>query len=131
MPGPRYLFCGDRNHNDPYVIRLLMAGLHMWGKIAREPITIIHGGARGADIEAASAAAEFASNIKVEEYPAQWDKHGKGAGHRRNQQMLDEGNPSIVFAFHDHLSQSKGTKDMVRRAHARGIPVYVIRRYEP
>ncbi len=129
MPGPRYLFCGDRNHNDPYVIRLLIHGLHTWGKIARERITIIHGGANGADIAAASAAAEFASNMDVEEYPADWGKHGKKAGILRNQRMLDEGKPSIVFAFHDHLSQSKGTRDMVRRAHAQGIPVYVIRRY--
>lgn len=129
MPGPRYLFCGSRKYRDPYVIRLLIAGLHTWGKIHKEPIVIIHGDAPGADTLADEATKEWA-NVSAEKYPADWNSYDRAAGPIRNQQMLDEGKPSIVFAFSDDFKNSKGTRDMVRRANANGLPVYLIRRYK-
>lgn len=53
-------------------------------------------------------------------YPADWDRYGKAAGPIRNQQMLDESEPTKVFAF----PGGRGTADMVRRARAAGIPVF-------
>jgi len=86
---------------------------------------IIHGAARGAD----SIAGVMAEHLKckVLAFPAQWDKYGRSAGPLRNQQMLDEGKPDIVLAFHASLAKSKGTKDMVRRATQARVPVKVIR----
>ena len=54
-------------------------------------------------------------------------RYGRGAGPRRNRQMLDE-NPdiSLVLAFHEDLGRSKGTRDMVRRSEKKGIRTKII-----
>ena len=51
--------------------------------------------------------------------------HGKAAGPIRNREMLRDGGPEMVAAFHTDLSQSKGTLDMVRIARSAGVPVKV------
>ena len=99
--------------------------------------TLIHGAARGVDTFAARWAHD--AGIPVRSYPAQWREHaapwcrcgivtsGKmcpGAGRRRNQQMLEEGQPTAVLAFPSALS--RGTWDMVHRATEAGLPVTVI-----
>jgi hypothetical protein len=63
---------------------------------------------------------------QYKEYPADWDRYGKGAGPIRNKQMLDE-NPDIemVIAFHTNLTNSKGTKNMIDRAKRRNIKVCI------
>lgn len=70
--------------------------------------------------------------IWVDAYPADWDNPayrtptGKSfAGNMRNQQMLDEGKPDLVIAFHRDFPNSRGTKDMVKRARRAGIPVEI------
>ncbi len=80
-------------------------------------IVIIAGGAKGVD----SAAADFAimAFCQLQEFKADWDKHGKAAGPIRNQQMLNEGKPDLVVAF----PGGRGTADMVRRARKAGVPV--------
>lgn len=47
------------------------------------------------------------------------------AGPIRNEQMLQEGQPDKVLAFHENLAQSRGTADMVRRAAKAGVPVEI------
>lgn len=111
----RVLICGDRNWTDYRAIRELVRSLPVGS-------TVIEGDARGADRMAGQAAREF--GVAVEVYPAQWDTHGRAAGPIRNQQMLDEGKPDAVCWFHDKLSESKGTRDMVQRAQRAGIPTY-------
>lgn len=115
----RVLACGDRNWDDLFIIERVLAFLG-------PNDTLINGCARGADTLAAWAASE--NGCKLEDYPADWNTHKKAAGPIRNQQMLDEGKPELVFAFHSNLQSSKGTKDMVKRAVGAGIPVYVISR---
>ena len=85
---------------------------------------VLAGGCRGADTLAACAAQ--ACGYPFREFPADWNKFGKAAGPIRNQKMLDEGKPDLVVAFHENLENSKGTKDMVRRAIRQGIPVWLI-----
>lgn len=63
--------------------------------------------------------------MEVLPFPAEWDKYHKGAGPIRNEQMINEGLPTHVYAFHDHLDQSRGTKDMIERAESAGIPVTI------
>jgi hypothetical protein len=48
------------------------------------------------------------------------------AGPIRNQQMLDEGHPDLVIAFHDNMSESRGTRDMVGRAIKGGFSVRLV-----
>ena len=91
---------------------------------------IIHGAARGADTLGKFAAERI--GLKVindgKGFPAEWKRYGKGAGPIRNQQMLDEGKPDVVLAFHENISESRGTKDMVARARGAGIKVVIIDR---
>ena len=68
---------------------------------------IISGGARGVDTWAKEYA--LAHNIKYEEYPAEWDKHGKSAGYIRNKLIIE--NANVVLAFWD--GKSKGTKHSI------------------
>ena len=56
-------------------------------------------------------------------FPADWIRHGRAAGPIRNEQMLREGCPDLVVAFHDDPGLGRGTADMVRRALAAGVPV--------
>jgi len=92
---------------------------------------VIEGGAPGIDFIAGGIA--DAMGIKHTEIKADWLKHGKSAGPKRNQLMLDEllsyartdGADISVLAFHSDLANSKGTGDMVRRAKAAGVDVRV------
>ena len=83
----------------------------------KQPITIIEGGAKGADF-LARCYAKYCG-WEHEPYPANWKKHGKAAGPIRNQQMLEEGKPDLVIAFPGET----GTADMVERAHKAGVRV--------
>lgn len=111
----RVLICGDRNWDDYVAVRDTLKVF----KETSEVSCVIEGEAYGADSHGRAAAEEL--GIPVEPYPADWKKYGKGAGPIRNQQMLDEGKPDLVLAFHDKLQESKGTKDMVLRSQKAGI----------
>ena len=112
------LCCGDRNWTCYATIHSRLT------QYRNTDVTIIHGNARGADRIAAKAGIDLGLSIKS--FPAQWKIYGRGAGPIRNQQMLDEGKPDLVLAFHDDIRNSKGTKDMVERAKRAGIKTEVI-----
>lgn len=78
---------------------------------------LVEGGAQGAD----RLAREWALHRKVPQrtFHADWKQHGKSAGPKRNQQMLDETKPDLVIAF----PGGAGTADMVRRAEVANIKV--------
>lgn len=112
----RVLICGDRNWYDPHPIYQLIRELP-------DDAVIIEGEARGADRIARIAAEE--RGLEVERYPADWARYGRAAGPIRNKQMLTEGKPDRVVAFHDNTSESKGTLNMIRQAEEAGIPTEV------
>jgi len=111
----RVLVCGDREWTD-------LAAILRELKHHRATV-VIHGGARGADTLAGEAARQM--KIPVEMFPAQWNLYGKSAGPIRNKQMLVEGEPDLVLAFHSDLMSSRGTRDMVRRADRAGVPFLI------
>jgi len=117
----RVLVSGDRNWRDFKYIESILDELHKNSLIS----VIIEGEAKGAD----SFARNWAISRKVSllSFPAKWNIYGKGAGPIRNQQMIDEGHPDVVIAFHPDLESSVGTKDMVTRARKQNIPVIVLR----
>ena len=123
----KILVCGDRNWLDYALICRTLDPilLSMPDEYPSTFITIIGGNAKGADTMAGIYAKAWALSLEV--YPAEWKKYGRAAGPIRNQQMLDEGKPDRVIAFHDDIEHSKGTKDMVARAKKAGIPVEVIK----
>ena len=81
---------------------------------------------RGISIGAALARAWGVPKNLVLAFPADWNKYDNAAGPIRNRQMLTEGKPTMVLAFHYKLLvESKGTKDMVKMALGAGLPVYL------
>lgn len=89
--------------------------------VERDPeVIIVSGGARGVDTLAETAARKLCKNPPVV-VPADWDRYGKGAGPRRNQQLIEM--VDQVVALWD--GTSRGTADALRRAVLRGIPVFI------
>ena len=116
----RILVCGDRSWRDAQRIHTVI-----WGLWAEETdLVVVHGGAAGADTCAAESAKSL--GIPCEEFKADWKQYGRAAGPIRNRQMLDT-KPDRVIAFHANLEKSRGTKDCVKEALRRDIPVDVIR----
>jgi hypothetical protein len=90
-----------------------------------DEVVIRHGGARGADMiaqEWAEAMQHLRRPVEIEKRPADWNHHGKGAGFRRNAEMVAEG-ADVCLAF--PFGQSRGTRDCIARAIAAGIRVIV------
>lgn len=107
----RVLVTGGRNYADEWRVRQALDVLR--------PRIVIQGGARGADSLAAAWADERRAEARPETYHADWDRYGKGAGHIRNQRMLDQSKPDLVLAF----PGGRGTRDMIERARKAGVPV--------
>lgn len=122
----RILICGDRNWTNKQLIfdTLHEFCWHMYNTKGVSKFWVIEGEANGADSLGREVAEEM--GFEVMKFPAEWDKFHRAAGPIRNQQMLQQGQPDYAFAFHNDLSKSKGTIDMVRRLRKAGIPVEVI-----
>ncbi len=82
---------------------------------------LVCGMARGADKEAYNWAK--ARRITIDEYPADWNRYGKGAGHIRNTAMAK--NADVLVAFWD--GKSRGTAGMIKTAMSHGLEVHVYR----
>ena len=109
----KILVCGGRDYNNRKVVDELLSSIH-----SQETITeIIHGAARGADTLGGLWAKR--NNIPVREFPADWNKNKKAAGHIRNIQMLKEGQPDAVVAF----PGGSGTNHMITIAEKEGLIV--------
>lgn len=117
----RILICGDRNWTDRDFIARGLAGFReAWGP----GLMLCHGGARGVDRIAGEEAEKL--GIPVTEYRAEWERYGKAAGPIRNRLMFTAFKPEIVYAFHDDIEHSKGTRDMVKIAKAAHVETVVI-----
>lgn len=80
---------------------------------------VISGGARGADRLGEQWARS--NSVPVEIYPADWDKHGKSAGYKRNEFMAECGD--ALIALWD--GESRGTKHMIDIARRANLQIYV------
>lgn len=122
----RILITGSRDWQDrTKVWNALNQELQQFGAV-----TIVHGGARGADDIAdrwAWGMAQAGYAVMVEKHMADWDGLGKRAGVVRNQIMVDAG-ADVCHAF--PLNESVGTRHCMARAMAAGISV-VNHGYEP
>lgn len=112
----RVLVCGGRTFNDAPPLWSALNAIH-----AETPIEcVIHGGASGADFLADKWAELHGAATEV--YLPDWLKHGRSAGPKRNQRMIDEARPDVVVA----CPGGRGTQDMVGRAKAAGVMVVVV-----
>lgn len=130
----KVLVCGDRNWKHRYYLDCILDDINVLYGIDE----IIEGCANGADRDAGWPCpvevpeVYFHRNgwaerrrIAHRHFPADWKRYGKAAGPIRNQQMLDEGKPDMVIAFHENFNDSKGTKNMVEIARKAGIPTLI------
>ena len=110
----KVLVCGGRDFDDGARLREVLNSLHE----NLGPITcLVHGGARGADSLAGTWATH--KGIEVHAHPADWKKHGRGAGPLRNREMLNSEKPDLVVAF----PGGRGTAHMVALAKQHGYNV--------
>ncbi len=86
-------------------------------------LVIVHGAAKGVDRSFENAC--YNHRVATEPHPADWDRHGKAAGPKRNDEMVALG-AAFCLAVHRDLAGSKGTRDCVMKCLAAGIPVYLI-----
>lgn len=87
----RVAVVGSRGFPDPYerVERWVVPNLYPNG------YTIVSGGARGIDQAAHDVADDY--GYEYEEFPADWDRYGRGAGYRRNAEMIPTVDQVVVF----------------------------------
>ena len=81
---------------------------------------IVSGGARGVDKCAEKVAESI--GLQTEIYLADWDKYGKSAGIKRNQQIVEASDRVVAF----WNCESKGTKNTIDTAKKLGKGVTVI-----
>jgi hypothetical protein len=105
---------GSRNFTDPERLSRIV------DKVQGDITLIVSGGARGADTLAEYYAKKKAIPYLI--FPADWDKHGKKAGILRNQDIVDNADAMIAFL----APESKGTRDSIKRAQKKGIPVHIV-----
>ena len=120
----RILVTGSRHWNDVTAVRrafddAFSSVAHLFG--STPDITLVHGGAGGADFIACDVALRE-MGWSIEAHPADWRKHGKAAGPIRNEEMVDAG-AHICLAF--PVPGSRGTWDCIRKAADAGIPVRI------
>ena len=80
---------------------------------------VVSGGAAGGDQLGEAYAKQH--NLPVKLFPADWRRHGLGAGPHRNRQMRDYAD--ALIALWD--GRSPGTHHMIRIAREKGMPVFV------
>ena len=113
----RLVVAGSRDFNDYSLLSAeldkLLAG--------KTNITIVSGTARGADRLGERYAAEH--NLRIERFPAEWEKYHKGAGPIRNMKMVQSADAVIVFWD----NESSGTKNIIECARKEDIPYRIVR----
>lgn len=117
----RALITGSRVFNDAYIMNLALDGFIEEREVDKKTLTLVHGGARGADSLSSIWAKK--NGVEVEVWYPDWNTYGKAAGVMRNQDMLDSG-VDIVIAF--PKGEARGTRDMMRRAKKAGVEVVAV-----
>lgn len=115
----RLIVAGGRDFNDPDLLHSSICDVERLTPEGSELI-IVSGMARGADRLAWEWAKRYC--VPVLEFPADWDTHGKAAGHIRNKQMADVAHG--LLAFWD--GESRGTKNMIETMQAMRKPVKIV-----
>jgi hypothetical protein len=111
----RVLVSGSRGFKNKQLVFNRLA------QLPRENLVIVQGGAIGVDTFAYQWAVQ--NHVATQTYKPDWNKYGRAAGFKRNDEMLDT-KPALVLAFWD--GESNGTKHTFTGARAREIPTEVI-----
>lgn len=111
---------GGRDFNDYQRLSKVMD--HVLSQRDNDEVEIVSGGARGADSLGERYAKD--NNLKLKIFPADWDSHGKAAGHIRNKQMAEYATHLVLFWD----GKSKGSANMLETAKKIGL-IYRVMRY--
>ena len=87
---------------------------------AHEITKVFSGCADGADKFGEMWARENGRELSL--FPAPWIKYGKAAGPMRNSMMVNSGADALIAVW---VNQSKGTADVIGKAKAKGLRVFV------
>lgn len=111
----RVLVTGSRTWTDTATIRDALAG--QWG----DGTAVLVTGAcpRGADRFAEQCWTAWGG--RVERHPADWDRHGRSAGYRRNAAMVNRGADVCLAFVHGEARGTRHAADLAARA---GIPTH-------
>jgi hypothetical protein len=97
---------GSRLTDDSLVLRCLLGGLNDQGRQWQEIIIILDDGSlQGLEHEV------------------------EGFRHLEHRRVKEWGDPNIVLAFIDRLSQNRHTEDVLKRADKEGRPAFIISSY--
>lgn len=110
----RLIICGGRDYSNReavFAVLHYLAETYGW-------LTVIEGGARGADRLAQEwAKLHYHGLVTIH---AEWTAYGNAAGPIRNEKMIVSGKPDGVVAF----PGGAGTADMKERAEQHGLSVW-------
>lgn len=112
----KLIIAGRRDFNDVPLLWREVDKINAINPIA----VVICGMARGADSIGMLYATEH--NIALIEMPADWNRFGKSAGYRRNEEMAKIANACICFWD----GQSRGTKYTINIATQHGLPLAIV-----
>ena len=119
MPQLKIIVAGSREFND---YPLLKQKLDFYcQRYSPSQIEIVSGEARGADRLGEKYAQH--SQLSLKQFPADWDKHGKSAGYRRNEEMAEYATHAVVFWD----GKSKGSEHMINLAKEQELNLRVVR----
>ena len=113
----RVIIAGSRSINNQSIVEEAIKNSGF------EITEVVSGNAKGVDICGELYAIK--NNLPAMLFPANWSKYGKSAGPIRNQLMADYADALIAIPGKD----SKGTWDMIRKANAKGLKVYIYKGY--
>jgi len=88
--------------------------------------TVVSGGAKGADLLAEKFADDF-NKLKVIFKP-DWSRYGDKAGYLRNTDIIETADECIAFL---NRPDSYGTLDSIKKAKAKGMPLYIWENKDP
>ena len=112
----RVIIAGGRDFSD---FDILSQEINKLFTNVNNPV-IISGTARGAD-RLGERYAKL-NKITLERYPADWDRYGKSAGYRRNEQMAKLSDTALIFWD----GKSKGTNHMIKLSRIYKLKVKII-----
>lgn len=116
----KFAIIGGRNFDNYEKMEYILWDLFHIRRTTVPKDTIVSGGAKGADSLAKQYAEE--EEQKYIEFLPDWNKFGKSAGFRRNQQIVDA--CDMVIAFWN--GESKGTKHTIDLARKTKKPTFIV-----
>ena len=114
----RVIIAGSRDFSNYELLRQYAD--YILSKIPEE-IEIVSGGASGADALGERYARE--RGYRIRQFPAEWERYGLKAGPLRNREMAKYAD--ALIAYWD--GTSRGTKNMIDEATARGLKIRIKR----